>query len=48
MLDTLLEPIRDRVAPAPRDRMKNQRGGRENLASQIPPNNGSNTVGEVA
>jgi hypothetical protein len=48
-LDNLLAPIRDRLAQASRDRMKkNQRGGRRNLASQIPPNNGSDTVGDVA
>jgi hypothetical protein len=39
----------DRLAQAKRDQMKkNQRRGRKNLASQIPPNNGSDTVGDVA
>lgn len=48
-LDKLLEPVRDRIAQAKREQMKKkQRGGRENLASQIPPNNGSDTVGDVA
>ena len=48
-LDKLLAPIRDQLAEANRKRIKDGRGrGRKNLASQIPPNNGSDTVGDVA
>lgn len=48
-LDKLLAPIRDQLAEASRKRIKDGRGrGRKNLASQIPPNNGSDTVGDVA
>jgi hypothetical protein len=39
----------DPGAEANRKRIKESRGrGRKNLASQIPPNNGSRTVGDVA
>ena len=48
-LDKLLAPIRDQLADANRKLIKESRGrGRKNLASQIPPNNGSDTVGDVA
>ena len=48
-LDKLLAPIRDQLAEASRKLIKESRGrGRKNLASQIPPNNGSDTVGDVA
>ncbi len=48
-LDSLLAPVRDRIAQANRDRIKkNRTGGRKNLASQIPPTGGSDTVGDVA
>jgi hypothetical protein len=41
-LDGLLAPIRDQLAEANKKLIKESRGrGRKNLASQIPPNNGS-------
>jgi hypothetical protein len=48
-LDKLLAPVRDQFAEAKRKRIRESRGrGRKNLASQIPPNNASDTVGDVA
>jgi len=48
-LDKLLAPIREQAAEASRNRIReDRRGGRENLASQIPPNSGSKTAEQVA
>jgi hypothetical protein len=48
-LDSLLAPIRERIAQSSRDRIKKKRSGdRKNPASQIPSKSGSGTVGDVA